>query len=216
MRVLRYCQEPVPMETLIQMQALYPDLQFYSDYGLTETACTIGVMGPEIHQNARSVSSYSYSTGSFLECVEVALKDESGKEVSESEKSRRIIYSRSSMALCQNYLGGDRLGYWISTGDMGWFDRDGFFNLSGFRKKVPGQSSGDMYVLPAMARKKYVSIPLRNAAADTEYGWQNRMFQNMLALIHASLNVDEIKHFYFEIVPHIVDADAVRIRVVSD
>ena len=30
----------------------------------------------------------------------------------------------------------------------------------------------------------------------------------MLALIHASLNVDEIKHFYFEIVPHIVDADA--------
>lgn len=202
-RVLRYCQEPMPMETLIQMQALYPDLQFYSDYGLTETAGTIGVMGPEIHQNA-GVCHHIPTTGSFLECVEVALKDENGKEVSGAEVGELYIHVPYQ---CQNYLGGDRLGYWISTGDMGWFDRDGFFNLSGFRKKIPGQSSGDMYVLPAMARKKYVSIPLRNQLLTQNMAAES-MFQNMLALIHASLNVDEIKHFYFEIIPHIVDADA--------
>ena len=56
-----------------------------------------------------------------------------------------------------------------------------------------------MYVLPAMARKKYVSIPLRNQLLTQNMAAES-MFQNMLALIHASLNVDEIKHFYFEIV----------------
>lgn len=202
-RVLRYCQEPMPMETLIQMQALYPELQFYSDYGLTETVGTIGVMGPEIHQKA-GVRHHIPTTGSFLEGVEVALKDENGKDVSGAEVGELYIHVPYQ---CQKYLGGDTLGYWISTGDMGWFDRDGFFNLSGFRKKVPGQNGGEMYVLPAMARKKYVSIPLRNQLLTQNMAAES-MFQNMLALIHASLNVDEIKHFYFEIVPHIVDADA--------
>lgn len=202
-QILRYCQEPLPMETLIQMQALYPRLKFFSDYGLTETLGTIALMGPELHDKA-VVHHHLPTIGHFLSEVEIKLMDEKGEQIINGEVGELYVHTPWQF---RGYLGQEKTDYWIPTGDMGWFDTDGYFNLSGFRKLSSDGFDGKVYVLPAIARKMYASIPFLSPSFT--YGnFSGTLYQNMLALLHASMNVDEIKHVYMDMISDIISADA--------
>ncbi|MCI8991688.1 MAG: AMP-binding protein [Eubacterium sp.] len=160
LKILCYVLEPMPPETLIKMQSLKPDIRVYSDYGLTETAGTVAVLGPKDHMDA--VKKYHMpSVGRFLPGVEVCVSDQNGREVSCGEVGELMVHAPWQL---ERYLGEEE-HYWIATGDMGWMDREGYFYMSGFHTCLSPDKRGTLYILPAVARKHYTNIPLYSKKA---------------------------------------------------
>lgn len=203
LRKIRYCHEPMPMETILQMQALFPKVSLYSDFGLSETIGTIAILGPEVHRQATE-KNYLPSVGRFLDDVETKLIDKYGNEVSGQGIGELMVHARYQF---QGFFGEPKKDQWISTGDMGWIDDAGYFNLSGFKKKMQERSQGSLYVLPTLARKNMTNIPL---SMDGLTGRQDltERFQSMLIFMHASLDPEEIIQFYMNRIPEIIQADA--------
>lgn len=203
LRKIRYCHEPMSMETVLKMQTLFPSVYLYSDYGLSETIGTIAVLGPEVHRQAIG-KNYLPSVGRFMAGVESKIIDKDGKEVFGQGIGELTVHAEYQF---QGFLGERKKDQWIRTGDMGWMDDNGYFNLSGFKKKIQEQSQGTLYVLPTLARKNITNIPL---TMNSLMGKQNSVerFQNMLIFLHASLNPEEIIHFYMNQIPDIIRADA--------
>lgn len=204
LRILRYCLEPLPMETLMQTQALLPDVQLFSDYGLTEAVGTIAILGPDEHRSAQA--HYLPSSGVFLPGVEAKVVDRHGESVASNTVGELAIHTPWQFI---GYLGQPPSGYWLFTGDLVWVDGAGRFNLSGFHTAADASGKGDVYVLPAVARRKYINTPpILHLDSLLHQDRLLERFQHMLMLLHGSLDVEEIQHLYLASIPEVIEADA--------
>ena len=138
--VVTYGAAPMPLETIRRAIRELPGVHFINAFGQTETASTITMLPPEDHvldgtpeEVERSLRRLE-SIGKPLDDVEVAIVDEDGEPVEQGEvgeivaRGDRLMkgYWNSDEATAEAIRGG-----WLHTGDLGYFDEDGYIFLAG-------------------------------------------------------------------------------------
>jgi acyl-CoA synthetase (AMP-forming)/AMP-acid ligase II len=140
LEVITYGAAPMPLEVIKRAIEKFPGTYFINAFGQTETAATITMLPPEDHilegteEEIEKKLNRLMSIGRPLEDVEVRIVDENGDDVASGEngeivaKGSRLMkgYWNQEEATAEALRGG-----WLYTGDLGYFDEDGYIFLSG-------------------------------------------------------------------------------------
>ncbi|GAC1316562.1 MAG: fatty acid--CoA ligase family protein [Acidimicrobiales bacterium] len=174
---LSYGGARTPRPLLERALARFPGVGFVNAYGLTETASTIAVLGPEDHDGARSGDPVALgrldSVGRVLPDVEVEIVSADGEVLPAGEIGE--IRVRGAQ-VSGEYLGRssslDADG-WFFTRDMGWLDADGYLFVQGRNDDTiirggeniaPEEIETVLYRHPAIAEVAVIGMP------DEEWG----------------------------------------------
>jgi acyl-CoA synthetase (AMP-forming)/AMP-acid ligase II len=121
----------MPAAVLTRALRLFPDVGFVNAYGLTETASTIALLGPEDHRRALdhpdpSVRERLRSAGRVVPGIEVEVRGSDGTVLGANAAGE--IYVRGSQ------VSGEYAGTGLSPEDVGWFaTRDiGYLDVDGY------------------------------------------------------------------------------------
>ncbi len=135
LRSLSYGGAKVSERVLLSALAAFPDTGFVNAYGLTETASTIAVLGPDDHRDAISsqdpvVRRRLSSAGRVLPMVEVEIRDEFEDPVPAGTVG--MIFLRGEQ-ISGEYATGSLLDDdgWFCTRDRGSLDVDGYLFIEG-------------------------------------------------------------------------------------
>jgi len=143
LEVITYGAAPMPLEVIKRAIEKLPGTYFINAFGQTETAATITMLPPEDHilegteEEIEKKLNRLTSIGKPLEDVEVKIVDENGDDVTSGENGE--IVARGSR-LMKGYWNQEEAtaealrGGWLYTGDLGYFDEDGYIFLSGRAK----------------------------------------------------------------------------------
>ena len=138
--VITYGAAPMPLDVIRQAIAEFPGTSFINAFGQTETAATITMLPPEDHaldgspdDVERKIRRLS-SIGRPLDDVDVRIVDEEGNPVATGEMGEIVArgprlmtgYWRQDEATAETLREG-----WLYTGDLGYFDEDGYIFLGG-------------------------------------------------------------------------------------
>lgn len=112
-----------------------PDTGFVNAYGLTETASTIALLGPDDHRAALAsddplVRRRLSSAGQLLPMVEAEIRDDDGRVLKHGEVG--ILYLRGEQ-IAGEYSSGSLLDEdgWFCTRDHAFIDDDGYLFIEG-------------------------------------------------------------------------------------
>jgi len=113
----------------------FPTTGFVNAYGLTETASTIAVLGPDDHRNALTsddpmIQRRLSSVGQVLPMIEIEIRDDHERAVEPGESG--LIYLRGEQ-VSGEYAGINLLADdgWFCTRDQGSIDKDGYLFIEG-------------------------------------------------------------------------------------
>ncbi len=182
LQVITYGAAPMPLVIIQQAIKVFPNTRFINAFGQTETASTITMLPPEDHNIHEGEPDYEKklkrlsSIGKPLPDVEVLIVDEEGKKTAVGVSGE--IVARGSR-LMKGYWNREEAtketlrGGWLYTGDLGYFDADGYIFLSG-RAKDFIKRGGEM-VAPEEVEQILHSHPSIDEAAiigvpDVEWG----------------------------------------------
>src|SRR5262249_30230830 len=125
----------MPRPVLEDALRLFPSTGFVNAYGLTETASSIAVLGPDDHRSAIESSDPAVrdrlaSGGRPLPGVEFQVRDESGSPLAAGEAG--LIFVRGDQ-ISGEYGGHSVLDAegWFPTRDRGWIDAEGYVFIEG-------------------------------------------------------------------------------------
>ena len=182
LRVITYGAAPMPVEVVRRAIVEFPNAQFINAFGQTETAATITMLPPEDHvlkgppeEVERKLKRLS-SIGKPLDDVDVRIVDEDGVDSTIGEVGEIVARGERLM---RGYWGQDsataetiRDG-WLYTGDLGYWDEDGYIFLAG-RSKDFIKRGGEM-ISPEEVEKVLHSHPDIEEAAiigipDVDWG----------------------------------------------
>ena len=135
LRSLSYGGSKVSERVLVAALRAFPTTGFVNAYGLTETASTIAVLGPEAHRAAISsddpaVRRRLSSAGQVLPIIEVEIRDDHEQPVAPGETG--MIYLRGEQ-IAGEYASGSVLDAdgWFCTRDRGSLDDEGYLFIEG-------------------------------------------------------------------------------------
>jgi acyl-CoA synthetase (AMP-forming)/AMP-acid ligase II len=157
---------------------LFPEVSFVNAYGLTETSSTIALLGPDDHRQALAsddpgVRRRLESVGRPLPGVEVSVLDDAGAEVPAGTTGAICVRGPQ---VGGTYLDTDSIldgGGWLTTGDVGHLDPDGFLFVEGRADDViikggenlsPAEIEDTLLRHPAVLAAAVVAVP------DPEWG----------------------------------------------
>ncbi|MFW5995406.1 MAG: AMP-dependent synthetase/ligase, partial [Spirochaetia bacterium] len=112
----------------------------YQGYGLTEAAPVISSNTPKTHKFG--------SSGVVAPSVRCRILREDGSEASTGEKGEIVVRGENVM---KGYFKNDEatretiVDGWLHTGDLGFFDEDGFLSVVGRKKALLISSDGEKY-----------------------------------------------------------------------
>jgi acyl-CoA synthetase (AMP-forming)/AMP-acid ligase II len=177
LRSLSYGGSKIAERVLVEALAAFPTTGFVNAYGLTETASTVAVLGPEDHRAAVSSNDPAIrrrlsSVGQLLPMVEVEIRDEVGAVVPPGEAG--FIYLRGEQ-IAGEYSSGSVLDDdgWFFTRDRGSVDADGYLFIEGRADDTiirggeniaPAEIETILLAHPAVAEACVVGLP------DEEWG----------------------------------------------
>jgi long-chain acyl-CoA synthetase len=129
LRTLTYGASPMPVALLEQLLALYPTLDIYQGYGMTESSALLTSLGPREHREGGVLLR---SAGRALKGVTVTIQDEDGTvlptgatgEVCARGGMFMREYWHKPEATAEAFRGG-----WYHTGDAGYLDEHGYLFL---------------------------------------------------------------------------------------
>jgi acyl-CoA synthetase (AMP-forming)/AMP-acid ligase II len=135
LRTLSYGGAKVSERVIRQALEAFPNTGFVNAYGLTETASTIAVLGPDDHRDALTsddpmIQRRLSSVGQVLPMIEIEIRDEHEQVVAAGESG--LIYLRGEQ-VSGEYAGVSLLDSdgWFCTRDQGSIDVDGFLYIEG-------------------------------------------------------------------------------------
>jgi long-chain acyl-CoA synthetase len=129
LRELAYAGSPMPKALLETLLSLYPDMDIWQAYGMTEAFGVVTLLGPEEHRRG---GRYLQSVGLPVMGVELSVQDPSGRPVPTGETGEICVrganfmvgYWRQPEATAVAFRDG-----WYHTGDAGYLDADGYLFL---------------------------------------------------------------------------------------
>ncbi|MEL7207067.1 MAG: AMP-binding protein, partial [Actinomycetota bacterium] len=201
LRSLAYGGGPMPRSVVERALVALPEVGLVNAYGLTETASTIAVLGPEDHRIAGAADAPAGrarlgSVGRPLPGVEVSIRDAEGDPLPAGETGR--IWVRGEQVSGEYEDEGPELDDgWFDTRDAGRIDDDGFLYVEGRLDDVivrggenlsPGEIESVLVEHPGVAEAAVVAVP------DEEWG------ERVAAVVVAAPDAD-------------VDAEALRSHV---
>ena len=135
LRTLSYGGAKVSERVLLAALEAFPETGFVNAYGLTETASTIAVLGPDDHRAALAsedpaVRARLSSAGKVLPTVEVEIRDDHGQPLGPGKAG--MVFLRGEQ-ISGEYATGSLLDAegWFCTRDRGWVDDEGYLFLEG-------------------------------------------------------------------------------------
>ena len=135
LRSLSYGGSKVSERVLVAALHAFPTTGFVNAYGLTETASTIAVLGPEAHRAAitsddPAVRRRLSSAGQVLPIIEVEIRDDHEQPVAVGDTG--MIYLRGEQ-ISGEYASGSVLDAdgWFCTRDRGSLDSEGYLFIEG-------------------------------------------------------------------------------------
>ncbi len=200
LRSLSYGGGPMPATVIERAMSLLPDLGFVNAYGLTETASTVALLGPDDHREAfasddAAVRARLGSVGRPLPDLEVSIRDDVGRPLDAGDRGE--IWVRGEQ-VSGEYLGRDG-GLdegWFRTRDAGHLDVDGYLYVHGRLDDVivrggenlsPGEIEGVLVEHPAVAEAAVVGVP------DTE--WGEKVVAAVVLEDGVTVDEDELREF---------------------
>ncbi len=182
LQVITYGAAPMPLVVIKQAIKDFPNTRFINAFGQTETASTITMLPPEDHMiregdpDAEKKFKRLSSIGKPLPDVEVHIVDEFGKDTPVGVNGE--IVARGTR-LMKGYWNREEAtkealrGGWLYTGDLGYFDPDGYIFLSGRAKDfikrggemvAPEEVEQILYSHPGVDEAAIIGVP------DVEWG----------------------------------------------
>ena len=168
-KYIMYGASPIPLELLRECIAMF-GAEFTQNYGMTETTGTICVLPPEDHSvegNQRM-----RSAGKPLPGVEVVIKGPDGSILPQGEIGEIVTRSSSNMLgywkLPEATASTMDADGWIATGDVGYFDEDGYVYMydrakdmiiTGGENVYPAEVESAIYGHPDVLEVAVISIP---------------------------------------------------------
>lgn len=198
LRSLSYGGAKVSERVLRSALRALPETGFVNAYGLTETASTIAVLGPEDHRAAIAscdpeVQRRLSSAGRVLPMVEIEIRDGTDRRLQVGEPG--LIYLRGDQ-ISGEYSTGSLLDDdgWFCTRDRGWIDADGYLFIEGRADDTiirggeniaPAEIEEVLLGHPAVVDSCVVGIP------DDE--WGQRIAVAVVLRDGATLDPDELR-----------------------
>ena len=168
-KYILYGASPIPLELLRQCIAMF-GADFVQNYGMTETTGTICVLPPEDHTadgNARM-----RSAGKPLPGVEVVIRARDGSLLPVGEIGEIVTRSTNNMLgywkLPEATASTMDADGWVATGDIGYFDADGYLYMydrakdmiiTGGENVYPAEVESAIYGHPDVLEVAVISIP---------------------------------------------------------
>ena len=168
-KYIMYGASPIPLELLRECIAMF-GAEFTQNYGMTETTGTICVLPPEDH--SAEGNQRMRSAGKPLPGVEVVIKGRDGSILPQGEIGEIVTRSSSNMLgywklpeATANTVDADG---WIATGDVGYFDEDGYVYMfdrakdmiiTGGENVYPAEVESAIYGHPDVLEVAVISIP---------------------------------------------------------
>jgi len=171
LRLLAYGGGPMPRPVIERAMEALPHVGFVNAYGLTETASTISILGPDDHREAAASSDPQIarrlsSVGQPLPTVELSIRDEAGVEVAPGERGE--VWVRGEQ-VSGKYVGMDHTDDgWFPTRDSAEMDEHGYLYLFGRLDDVivrggenlsPGEIEAVLNAHPAVDDSAVVGLP---------------------------------------------------------
>ncbi|UGQ13211.1 acyl--CoA ligase [Yinghuangia sp. ASG 101] len=135
LRSLAYGGSRTPRPVLERALQVFPDTGFVNAYGLTETASSVAVLGPDDHREAfvstdPAVRDRLGSVGRALPGIEFEVRTPDGAPVAPGEQG--LVFVRGDQ-VSGEYGGQSSLddGGWFPTRDLGRLDADGYLFIEG-------------------------------------------------------------------------------------
>ena len=202
LEVITYGAAPMPLEVIKRAISKFPGTFFINAFGQTETAATITMLPPEDHilegseEEIEKKLNRLTSIGKPLSDVEVRIVNENGGEVDVGETGEIVAqgprlmkgYWNQQEATTEALRGG-----WLYTGDLGYFDEDGYIFLSG-RAKDFIKRAGEM-VSPEEVEQVLHSHPSIDEAAIIgvpDVDWGERVRAIVVAKVGATIDKEEV------------------------
>ncbi len=136
LRSLSYGGAKIAQPVLIEALGLFPETGFVNAYGLTETASSIAVLGPEEHRDAAAsdhpaVRARLCSVGRPLPMVEIEIHDEAGNPLPPHQLGEIVV--RGPQVAGEYLEAGSKLtgDGWFPTRDLGYLDEAGYLFVQG-------------------------------------------------------------------------------------
>ncbi|MBK3565122.1 class I adenylate-forming enzyme family protein [Streptomyces sp. MBT62] len=135
LRSLAYGGARTPLPVVERALRIFPGTGFVNAYGLTETASSVAVLGPDDHREALASADPAVrdrlgSVGRPLPGVEIEIRGEDGKPVGTGETG--LVFLRGDQ-VSGEYGGRTALDAdgWFPTRDRGRLDADGYLFIEG-------------------------------------------------------------------------------------
>lgn len=145
LRSLAYGGARTPRPVVERALEIFPGTGFVNAYGLTETASSVAVLGPDDHRDALAASDPAVrdrlgSVGRSLPGVEIEIRDDDGKLARAGETG--LVFVRGEQ-ISGEYVGRSAVdaggtsqppgagGGWFPTRDRGRLDADGYLFIEG-------------------------------------------------------------------------------------
>jgi len=126
---LVYGASPMPQALLEKLLAMYPQMNIWQGYGMTESSSVLTFLGPDEHRRSGGLLR---SAGKPLPGIVVSIQDDDGNELPAGETGEvcaragnfMIEYWNKPEATEEVFRGG-----WYHTGDAGYLDEQGYLFL---------------------------------------------------------------------------------------
>ncbi len=126
---LVYGASPMPQALLEKVLGLYPEMNIWQGYGMTESSSVITLLGPDEHRRG---GPYLRSAGMPMPGVVLSVQDDAGTLLPVGETGEVCVRSGNYMIEYWNKPEATTEVFrddWYHTGDAGYLDADGYLYL---------------------------------------------------------------------------------------